>query len=297
MSSEQVRILFLAANPKSTPQLDLNAEFEAIEEQLNATRHTNSFLLQHRWKLSSEQLLDFLLKYRPHILHFSGHGVEDNLILLDRDGNPWSLDRRLARQAFSSAKDTLKLVVLNACFSRDVAEDVSEVIDCVIGMALPVRDNTAVTFSSALYRGIGQGLSVREAFNSARTAIEMSGLDGERTPQILSKPGVDPRRMQPLEWIGAAPPATAKDKEPPPAQNPPRTLPLNPIDRPTLRRELHKHLPTDGQFQEFVQDYFEDVARRFSGGMDRLSRTNLLLSMKEPSEIAAALEKYRQSAG
>jgi hypothetical protein len=280
MPQEQVRILFVAANPKTTAPLDLNAEYEAIEERLYASRHADRFLMQPRWKLGRDQLLDFLLQYRPHILHFSGHGTEDNLILQDSDGNPWPLDRQLARQTFKAARATLKLVVLNACYARDVAEDVSEVIDCAIGMALPVYDSTAIKFSSALYRGLGEDLSVRDAYDQARTQIALSGLVGPKTPQIVSRPGVDPRQIHPLQWVS----------EPPPSR--PNSLPPN-ITRSELRQVLQKQLPSEGEFDTFVQDFFTDVHRRFSSGMDRLQRTNLLFSMKEPAEIAAVLNQPR----
>ena len=275
MADEQIRILFLAANPKTTAPLDLDTEFNQIESALGETRNTTRILLQHRWKLSHDQLLDFLLQYRPHIVHFSGHGTEDHLLLQDRDGNAWPLDRATARAAFKTTASTTHMVVLNACYSRDVAEDVSEVVDCVIGMSQPIYDNTAIRFSTALYKGLGDGLSVREAFDRARAQIEVSGLKGATTPQILTKPALDPRTVYPLNWITPT--------------GPDRT-----IDRPSVRRLLDKHLPDDASFDAFVLDHFPEVKRRFAGGMDRIQKTNLLLTIKEPSEVHAALQIHLQ---
>lgn len=287
MSDDQVRILFLAANPKSMAPLELNTEFEAIEERLNESRHAKAFLLQHRWKVNRDQLLDLLLRYRPHIVHMSGHGTEDHLILQDRDCNAWPLDRKTTREVFKAAREHLHLVVLNACYSRDVAEDVSEVIDCVIGMSIPVYDSTAIQFAGALYRGIGEGLSVREAFDQARTQVGLSGLSGQKTPQILPAPDVDPRRLYPLEWVkqAAAPALVNKTAPSRPAQV------AIPTDRPSLRKALIQHLTTDTHLDTFINNYFFDVFQRLSGGMDRLARINLLMTMKDPGEIAAALSK------
>ena len=275
MADEQIRILFLAANPKTTAPLDLDTEFNQIESALGETRYTQRILLQHRWKLSRDQLLDFLLQYRPHIVHFSGHGTEDHLLLQDDDGNAWPLDRATARAAFKTTANTTHMVVFNACYSRDVAQGVSEVIDCVIGMSQPVYDNTAIRFASALYRGLGDGLSVREAFDRARAQIAVSGLKGATTPQILTKPALDPRTVYPLNWITP-------------------TGPDQTIDRPTVRRLLDKHLPDDASFDAFVLDHFPEVKRRFAGGMDRIQKTNLLLTIKEPSEVHAALQIHLQ---
>ena len=289
MADEQIRILFLAANPKTTAPLDLDTEFNQIESALGETRNTTRILLQHRWKLSRDQLLDFLLQYRPHIVHFSGHGTEDNLLLQDREGNAWPLDRTTARAAFKTTADTTRLVVLNACYSRDVAEDVSEVVDCVVGMSQPVYDNTAIRFASALYRGLGDGLSVREAFDRARAQIEVSGLKGATTPQILTKPALDPRTVYPLNWITP----TVDFRIVP--QDLSRLVPGGGSpDRPSVRRLLDKHHPDDASFDAFVLDHFPEVKRRFAGGMDRIQKTNLLLTIKEPSEVHAALQIHLQ---
>jgi hypothetical protein len=306
MADEQIRILFLAANPKTTAPLDLDTEFNQIESALGETRHTQRILLQHRWKLSRDQLLDLLLQYRPHIVHFSGHGTEDNLLLQDRDGNAWPLDRATARAAFKTTANTTRMVVLNACYSRDVAEDVSEVVDCVIGMSQPVYDNTAIRFASALYRGLGDGLSVREAFDRARAQIAVSGLKGATTPQILTKPALDPRTVYPLDWIPAPYRSEAvavvssdwidEPRHRAPAGTPlPTPKPSGPAaDRPSVRRLLDKHIPDDASFDAFVLDHFPEVKRRFAGGMDRIQKTNLLLTIKEPSEVHAALQIHLQ---
>ncbi|MFO0576907.1 MAG: CHAT domain-containing protein [Polyangia bacterium] len=175
-----------------------------IESALRETPHADRFLLQHRWKLGSDQLLEFFRLYRPDIVHFSGHGTEDNLILQDSKGNPWPLEREVAREAFRAAGRTTRRVVLNACHSRDVAEYVSEVIDCVIGMSRPVYDGTAASFAATLYRVLGEGRSVRECFDEARAQLTLSGLAGDRTPQILTRLGLDPRQIRPLQdWVGA----------------------------------------------------------------------------------------------
>lgn len=288
MAPNQVRTLFLAANPCAQEALDLDGEYNLIEDQLYAGSHAKSFLLHQRWKVHRDHLLELLLKYKPHIVHFSGHGSGDQLLLQDAKGNVWPLDRSLAREVFRAARDTLKLVVLNACYSRDVAEEISETIECVIGMAASVHDSTALRFSGALYRALGQGASIRGAFDQARTQIALSELPGRYIPQILSMPGVDPRNLYPLQWIRED---TSSVEE--------GSLPIESIleiselrDRPSIRKALLKHLPSDEQFTEFVGDYFREVALRFGGGMDRLARTNLLLTIKDPAEIAAALQRY-----
>lgn len=52
-----------------------------------------------------------------------------------------------------------------------------------------------------------------------------------------------------------------------------------------VRAALQRHLPTDADFEGFCIDYFPDVQKRFSSGMNRLQKENLLLEMVEASII------------
>ncbi len=61
------------------------------------------------------------------------------------------------------------------------------------------------------------------------------------------------------------------------------------IDRRLIREVLHRLLRTSADFDAFVIDYFPDVYRRFSDGMDRTSRENLLLLHHEPAALLKAL--------
>lgn len=57
-----------------------------------------------------------------------------------------------------------------------------------------------------------------------------------------------------------------------------------------LRNRLNSILILDADLDEFLIDYFEEVQKAVSKGMSRKEKINLLFSMKEVSEIEAALE-------
>ncbi|MBL8632113.1 MAG: SUMF1/EgtB/PvdO family nonheme iron enzyme [Myxococcales bacterium] len=65
------------------------------------------------------------------------------------------------------------------------------------------------------------------------------------------------------------------------------------LDRPQLRALLNDTLRTDGDFNAFVLDYFPDVHRNFTGGMDRTSKLNLLLESVDGDDILRALIKWK----
>lgn len=65
------------------------------------------------------------------------------------------------------------------------------------------------------------------------------------------------------------------------------------LDRPQLRELLRDTLRTDGDFNAFVLDYFPDVHRNFTSGMDRTSKLNLLLESVDGVDILRALIKLK----
>lgn len=61
-----------------------------------------------------------------------------------------------------------------------------------------------------------------------------------------------------------------------------------------IRQLLESLLRTDADLDAFSLDHFEDIHRRYSSGMDRLTKFNLLLTLAEPTQlIEALLTKFR----
>jgi hypothetical protein len=77
-----LKILFLAANPADTERLQLDEEVRAFDKVLNSARYRNSFDLRSHWAVQVDDLQDLLLRYRPDIVHFSGHGSGNSEIVL-----------------------------------------------------------------------------------------------------------------------------------------------------------------------------------------------------------------------
>ena len=65
-----------------------------------------------------------------------------------------------------------------------------------------------------------------------------------------------------------------------------------PWSRATVRRLLAELLATDSDLAAFCGDHFPEVAARFTNGLDRVAKVNLLLDLAEPGAIARALEAY-----
>lgn len=71
--------------------------------------------------------------------------------------------------------DNLRLVVLNACYSRPQAEAITKSIDAAVGMKRAIGDEAAIVFAVSFYRALGFGRSVKEASELGVVALSMEG--------------------------------------------------------------------------------------------------------------------------
>src|SRR5262245_29358907 len=153
-----VKVLFLAANPKATTALSLDEESREIGNKIRAADHRDAVEFVTRWAVRPDDLLQFLKQYKPHIVHFSGHGSPtDQIILAGDDGQPKAVGTQALISLFTTLKDNIRVVLLNACYSRSQAEAIRGVIDCAIGMNQAIGDRAAITFAASFYRAIGFG--------------------------------------------------------------------------------------------------------------------------------------------
>lgn len=192
----KVKTLFIAANPLRTERLQLDEEIRAITEKIRATEHRDLLELVSIWAARPDDLLQSLNMHKPQIVHFSGHGSRDGeIVLVDDRGLPRAISTQAIRMLFTTLKDNVRVIVLNACYSRSQAEAITEVIDCAIGMNGAIGDRASITFASSFYRAIGFGRSVQEAFDQGVTALLLAGVPGANKPDLLTRTGVDPSQL------------------------------------------------------------------------------------------------------
>ena len=213
-------ILFLAANPFGTDRLALDEEARAIRLALERSSYRDVFDLETRWAARPMDLLDELRKLKPTVVHFSGHGgrckprsgtgprrditsqpglvnVEQQygLFFQDADGQPKFVSATALRETFGAAGASVKLVVLNACYSEDQAEALLAHVDCVLGMGGSIGDDAARSFAIAFYGGLGERQSVEAAYRQGRAAIHLEGLPDDDKPRLKVRAGIDAMQL------------------------------------------------------------------------------------------------------
>lgn len=188
---EKITVLFLASNPRDQLQLSLDKEVRSITERINSSRHRDSVVLESRWAVRPGDILQHINSCEPTIVHFSGHGSEnDELVLMDNNDQTRLVSLNAIVQAMSVANENLRLVFFNTCFSSNQASLVTENIECAIGMTTTITDEAAQYFSAQFYSSISFGLSVQKSFDQAKAALLLEGIDEADTPRLYIREGL-----------------------------------------------------------------------------------------------------------
>lgn len=148
-----------------------------------------------RGAIRPNDLQEYLLQFRPHVVHFSGHGDENGRILLeDEIGKNQPIPIEALTNLFYILKDNVQVILINACWSKAQAEALVKNINYVIGMSRSINDESAIEFAKGFYRGLGYGLTVKKAFDLGKNNLELQNHTDSDVPQILVRPGVDEAR-------------------------------------------------------------------------------------------------------
>lgn len=197
----RVRILFLSANPDSTTRLALDEELRAIQVRLRQSGAADRIELCAEWALRGDEIPAALMRHRPQIVHFSGHGSSAGELILSasKAGELNTVSAETLRRIFEPLAADISCVVLNACYSALQAKALAEILPCVVGMTRKVKDTAAVAFAAGFYEALAFGESVQTAFKLGCTQIELAQEPGQRdVPNLLLRSGTDAAQVRPL---------------------------------------------------------------------------------------------------
>ena len=186
-------ILFLGANPSDTTQLELPKEAQAIDDRLRNTELRDQFKIEQQWEPKAQQIPGKIMRFNPTIVHFSGHGSKcGNLVFVDEDNIAREADTESIAEIFRLINETVRCVVLNACYSNKQAAAIAEHVEIVIGMSQAIGDKDAIQFSSSFYEALGYGKSFQKAFELAKLGMKLSESDDALVPKMFHRDGIDP---------------------------------------------------------------------------------------------------------
>jgi CHAT domain len=184
-SEPPVHVLFLSANSTASP-LDLERELERIETNLRMGRDSGRLHLKPVMAGTFSRLSRAMLDDSPTIVHFSGHGRQEGIILRGDDGEPRPVSGEALASLFENFRDTMTCVVLNACWSEHQAHAIHRHIPYVVGMRDRIPDRTAIAFATGFYQAIADGRDVPFAFNIGIAHAQADGDGGVDRITLLS---------------------------------------------------------------------------------------------------------------
>ncbi|WP_414621563.1 CHAT domain-containing protein [Calothrix sp. CCY 0018] len=182
------RILILSANPRGTHKLRLDEEKREIKEGLKRSQQRDQYSIDTAEAVRYRDIHRAILEYEPHIIHFSGHGVEEKgLVFEDEVGQVRLVDADGIAGLFELFADQVECVVLNACYSKYQGEEIAKHVNYVIGMSQEIGDKAAIEFAVGFYDALGSGRNIEFAYQLGCRVIRMAGIPENLTPKLLKK--------------------------------------------------------------------------------------------------------------
>lgn len=187
-TSSPTSILFLAADPKDTSRLRLGEELREIQEKMQLARLREKFELHQRMSIRPADISQAFLDIQPNIVHFSGHGASSGELCFENQiGEAHAVKPEVLTALFEQFNNSVKCVILNACYSEIQANAIVQHIEFVIGMSQSIGDKAAIAFSIGFYQGLGAGRTIEDAYKLGCVQIGLQGIPEQLTPVLLKR--------------------------------------------------------------------------------------------------------------
>lgn len=175
-----LRVFLVSASPSNYPTLKLTQEYSVIDKAIKSLP-PEKYNIEYLFGATIESFTERIRNFKPHIVHFMGHGNVQQLLM--QDGETF---RSESLAITLKNNPSLRLVVLNACQAGGVIESVnsSEIqfgvaqslaksgVPAVAAMQFPISDTAATIFAAEFYKVLVERGSVDQAVTWARIAMQ-----------------------------------------------------------------------------------------------------------------------------
>ena len=183
---EKTKVLYLSANPLNHT-LRTDIDMSVVKNNLQKAKYREHIDIQYIPCATIEHLSAAMLEFSPDIVHFSGHCQPNGLLLHDNNNNPTLITGEQLLDILSLANQTVKAVILNACFSSQIGQILLSQIPIVIGMNNQIKDSSAIAFQQGFYQGLGACNDITAAYKAALVALKLHNRADANTVQWLQQ--------------------------------------------------------------------------------------------------------------
>ena len=233
-----IRVLVMISSPTDYPPLDVEAEWQRLNEALGDLIKAGTLLLERMEEATLAALQRRLRRSQYHIFHFIGHGefdqtLQEGVLLLEREKQR---GHRVGSQYLGMLlhdHESLRIAVLNACegartskqdpFAGSAQTLVQQGIPAVIAMQFEIADDVAQTFAHELYGALADSYPIDAAVTEARKAIFAMGREVEWATPVLYLRAPDGRIFD-VDRSAAVTPAATVAQPGPEAAPPPSVV-------------------------------------------------------------------------
>lgn len=181
---EVLRVAYLTANPRIVDEdavgnleltrIRVDLEMRQVKEAVKRSVHRDYIKIDHWPAATRDDVVTVLNDFRPHVVHFSGHGGDGTLEFdngeMIAEGVPVSFE--YLTRALSATDTAPTVLILNACDTLDGADILLDAVPVVIATAREIEDTGALVFAVSFYSAIASGQSIRAALDQARLAMD-----------------------------------------------------------------------------------------------------------------------------
>jgi len=191
--TERITVLLLASDPAEfSSALRLDQEARAVIQAIRRARGQETLEVATEWAVRVSDVVSALLRHRPQIVHFAGHGTATpGIYLEDEGGIPRAVNREALASLFGVFR-TVRVVVLNACEAGQIIDTFRDIVDYAVAIDAKISDAAAAVFTEAFYGALATGTTVKDAFALGVKRLNIMGMPDAKAPKLRIRAGVDP---------------------------------------------------------------------------------------------------------
>ncbi|WP_434724681.1 CHAT domain-containing protein [Mesorhizobium sp. RIZ17] len=190
-----LRVAFLGTNPESSRPLRTDIEARNLARALKATTNRDSIEIRYVPAAEWADLLATMNEFKPHIVHFSGHGGDQGVLFDNEsvyDDGGIEIDYKLLNSFIGATGSKPDLLVLNACDTVKGARIFLKTVKAVVAMSSNIDDLAATYFSRFMYVALAEGQSLSKSVAQGKLALAAMRLPDASLPTLIHSADIDP---------------------------------------------------------------------------------------------------------
>lgn len=176
-------VLLTGADSDPGLRLNVTGELDRVKKALAPLVSQGKITVQRVDPLRADKLQAPLVRMKPHVFHFAGHGEwdadhQEGALILVGERGPDRLTTEFLATLLRS--NDVRLVVLNACESAPDSDlpwaGIAQAlvlagVPAVVAMRAPIADSAAIVFAETFYTAVAAGEPLDRAMTHARQAL------------------------------------------------------------------------------------------------------------------------------